>query len=244
MRASWEIDETTIIKWRKLYEENKDNDLVISRKKRNLQKNEVELSKSAIWSAIVGCLVTTQQRSGPGSKTSIFLESNSLVLSFKRLKKSIPTLLSIESELKRFGLRYSKRISQHIHQIYINLEAENEWPILIGHLENLVSRTSKKKEQIVVRYLQSYLYPGIGPKQSRNMIQWLGLSKYEVPLDSRVLKKLQQLDSNLVPTSIGLGDEIVYEFVQSGLQKVAKELGIYPCILDACIFSSFDKKTK
>ena len=30
--------------------------------------------------------------------------------------------------------------------------------------------------------------------------------------------------------------------IEDGLQELSKRLGIYPCILDACIFSSFDSE--
>jgi hypothetical protein len=40
-------------------------------------------------------------------------------------------------------------------------------------------------ERIVARVLDEQLR-GIGPKQSRNLLQELGLTRYEIPLDSRV----------------------------------------------------------
>lgn len=84
-----------------------------------------------------------------------------------------------------------------------------EWDVLIDHLQTIERNTTKGKELKVVQYLRSEKYPGIGPKQSRNFIQWVGLSRYEVPLDSRVLKKLKELGCSFVPSSSALSDEAV-----------------------------------
>lgn len=111
---------------------------------------------------------------------------------------------------------------------------------LRAHLETIEKNTTVGKERAVVDYLRAGNYPGLGQKQSRNFIQWLGLSRYEVPLDSRVLKKLKEFGSNFVPSGSALTDEVVYLFVQDSIQRLAKELDIYPCELDACIFASFD----
>ena len=83
-------------------------------------------------------------------------------------------------------------------------------------------------------------YPGLGQKQSRNFIQWLGLSKYEIPIDSRTLKKLKEFGCNFVPSGSSLTDKTIYLFVQDCLIQISEKLDIYPCELDACIFSSFD----
>lgn len=91
---------------------------------------------------------------------------------------------------------------------------------------------------MVTDYLRSGAFPGLGQKQARNFLQWIGLSRYEVPLDSRVLKRLQEFGANFVPSSSAMTDEAVYLFVQDLVQRIAKELGIYPCELDVCIFAS------
>jgi thermostable 8-oxoguanine DNA glycosylase len=143
-------------------------------------------------------------------------------------------------ECTNAGLRRAPTIAKNLDRIFSLLEA-GEWKALRAQLDTLVTNTTQKKERAVVSYLlRGKKYPGLGQKQARNFIQWLGLSRYEVPLDSRVLKKLREFGSSFVPSSAALTDEAVYSYIQEGLQSIAKHLGIYPCELDACIFASFD----
>jgi len=37
-----------------------------------------------------------------------------------------------------------------------------------------------------------------------------------------------------------LGDRYYYDFVSEGLQHLCKKAGVFPCVLDAAIFTSFD----
>ncbi len=42
-------------------------------------------------------------------------------------------------------------------------------------------------------------------------------------------------------TANALGDKNYYGFVSEGFQRLAEACGIMPCVLDAAVFSSFDK---
>lgn len=240
MKPNWEIDDRTLQRWREFVAANEENDLVRERKRRNIQRQNVTLSKRRIWEALVGCQVTTQQRSGPDTPVSRFLQSGSSALDYTACKQEAALKQLLKREFTSAGLRRSSIMSKYLAQIHSSLE-DGEWRTLLQHLQTLESNTTRAKEQKVAQYLQSGLYPGLGPKQSRNFIQWLGLSRYEVPLDSRVLKKLKELGCAFVPRATALSDETVYRFIQSGVQQLAEELGMYPCMLDAHIFSSFDR---
>lgn len=83
-------------------------------------------------------------------------------------------------------------------------------------------------------------FKGFGPKQSRNLLQGLGLTKYEIPIDSRIIKWLNDFDFPVKLTGKPLGDPEYYKFVSRGIRELCDACGIYPCMLDAAIFSSFD----
>lgn len=240
MKPAWEIDEATLARWRNFVEENSKNQMVRKRYRRNIKREGIDLSKPNIWKVLVGCQVTTQQRSGPNTLASRFLNSNSPALVYTTCNKAISIQKLVKRELSGAGLRRAPTMAGNLSKIH-NVLAAGEWKTLRQYLNTLRSYPTKGKELKVVQYLQSKKYPGLGPKQSRNFIQWIGLSRYEVPLDSRVLKKLKELGCTFVPSATALSDETVYRFVQDGVQQIAASLEIYPCILDACIFSSFDK---
>ncbi len=241
MKPVWEIDDATLARWRGFVKENFKNQMVRNRHARNIKRENIDLSKSNIWKVFVSCQVTTQQRSGPNTPVSRFLDSGSMALDYSACKKAISIHKLLKRELSSAGLRRAPTIAGNLAEIH-NLLESGEWKILLQHLGTLETHTTKSKELKVVQYLKSQKFPGLGPKQARNFIQWIGLSRYEVPLDSRVLRRLKELGCNFVPSATALSDETVYRFVQDGLQQIAASLKIYPCILDACIFSSFDEE--
>jgi len=81
---------------------------------------------------------------------------------------------------------------------------------------------------------------GFGPKQSRNLLQSLGLTKYEIPIDSRISKWMNHFGFPLRLSPMALADKDYYKFVSEGFQSMCAACDIYPCLLDAAIFSSFD----
>jgi len=240
MKPIWTIEKETLQRWREFVNANIDNQVVVNRQRRNVHRIDIDLSRSNLWKVFVGCQVTTQQRSGPDTPVSRFLDSDSPALSYSACNRAPSPRKMLKQELSLAGLRRAPTMSNNLARILAVLKA-GEWKVLKRHLQTLESNTTKGKEKKVAQYLQSKKYPGLGPKQARNYIQWIGLSRYEVPLDSRVLKKLKELGCSFIPRATALSDETVYLLVQDGIQQIAAALEIYPCILDACIFSSFDE---
>lgn len=240
MQLNWEISEVELARWRSFVNLHKENDFVKDREKRNISRTVVDLSKEMLWFVHVGCQVTTQQRSGPDSAVSKFMNSGSKALKYKECSASPDTESLIQTELSKAGLRRSSIIAKNLNKILNELDGGG-WENFIGWLKSIENETTKDKERKVAQYIASQ-FSGLGPKQSRNYIQWLGLARYEIPVDSRITKTMKKLGCKFVPKATALNDDTVYLLIQDGLQQIAEKLGIYPCILDACIFSSFDVK--
>lgn len=66
------------------------------------------------------------------------------------------------------------------------------------------------------------------------------MSQFEIPIDSRITKWLNEFGFPVRLTATALSDHDYYEFVSDGFQQLAKACGVAPCVLDAAIFSSFD----
>ena len=240
MNLLWKFNKADIDRWEKFINDNINNEFVLDRKERNINRKRVVLSKQKLWYVHIGCQVTTQQRSSPGSLVSTFMNSESHALIYKKCVNAKNLELLLRQEFKKANLRRSSVMAKYLTEIFDQLE-NGEWKILRDHLDTLKKRTTKNKERKVAQYI-SKTFKGLGPKQSRNYMQWLGLSRYEIPLDSRITKTMKMLGFKFVPRANALGDEIVYLLIEDGLQELSNILGIYPCILDACIFSSFDVK--
>jgi hypothetical protein len=83
---------------------------------------------------------------------------------------------------------------------------------------------------------------GFGPKQSRNLWQWLGMTRYEIPLDSRIMKWLKKNAG--LPTRIAaesLADPGCYDLVMSAVHALCAAADLLPCVFDAAVFASYDR---
>lgn len=241
-RLTWEIDSSLIDSVNDFYSKHKDNTFVKIRERRNIKKQDLDLTKEFLWEKIIVCLLTSQQKSGPNSRVSIFCMTKPFPLDLSFCTENL-NVLEIEAEkvLKSFGgLRRSTIIAVHLKENLQNL-LTNNWEILSLISRKNNSETEKETELFLVQYIQQQI-KGFGPKQSRNFLQILGLTKYEIPIDSRISDWLNKFNFPIKLTSAGLSDPYFYQFVSEGIQNLCKKAEIYPCLLDAAIFSSYDKE--
>lgn len=189
MKAEWIIDEEVLNNIKKVIDKNSNRKFVKERYKKNVKKIGIDLSKNTIWKVLIGCEITTQQKSGPGSFVDKFLKSNNAILTYDKCKSFDKN--TIANELSKNSLRNNKRIAEFLTEIIYNLE-NGEWSILLEKLNNLKKEHNIEDEINVAGYLHSGKFKGLGLKQSRNFLQWLGLTEYEIPIDSRELKVLRK----------------------------------------------------
>lgn len=68
-----EFEGNDIKKIKQFYEANKKNLFVKNRIKRNIEKQDIQLTDDVFWKLMASCLLTTQQRSGPNSVVTKFI---------------------------------------------------------------------------------------------------------------------------------------------------------------------------
>jgi len=107
-------------------------------------------------------------------------------------------------------------------------------------LDRLRTTQTLQSEREAAEFINNQ-FKGFGPKQSRNLLQSLGLTKYEIPIDSRITKWLNRFGFPVKLSAQALSDPNYYKFVSDGVQQLCAQSGVYPCVLDAAIFASFDK---
>ena len=242
MKLIWEINDSDVDFVKSFVLSRMSNPFVRLRKRRNLEEPRPKVSKSTFWMAMVGCLLTTQQKSGPDTPVKNFLDTTPFPLNYETCsqrqdieKFARDTLSSIR------GIRRSPTIA---HQIRINLESLESrlWTEVLELAQQLNTVYNPKAERHAAHVIKESLL-GFGPKQSRNLLQWLGVSKYEIPIDSRITK---WLNKNLLPFKLNanvLSDNTTYDLISDGIIELCARTEIFPCILDAAVFSSFDGST-
>ncbi len=82
MKLVWEIEADDVARVKAFYDEHKDNDLVVHRRKTNVEGEPPKFSRSLFWKTMISRLLTTQQRAGPDSAVSRFSGARNFPLSF------------------------------------------------------------------------------------------------------------------------------------------------------------------
>lgn len=239
MKITWEIDDDDIIKLKDFVDRHKDNSFVRGRIAKNLSDEKLPVSKELFWQVMISCLLTTQQRSGPGSSVSSFISATPFPLRYEVCVAENDLGTFVTKELTEHGgIRRSTSIGRETEANMRLLEGGG-WQRTADVLEEVRLRSSSEVERVAARFIADK-FKGFGPKQSRNLLQELGLSRFEIPIDSRLTKWLNNFGFPVKLTATALADESYFEFVSDGVQRLAEACDIAPCVLDAVIFSSFD----
>jgi hypothetical protein len=239
MKITWQIDAGDVAKVKAFCAGHQDNPFVRKRIQRNLRLDKPPVTQSQFWECMVGCLLTTQQRSGPDTPVSRFLLTRPFPLEYETCLKNGDLATFARTVISKFGgLRRATNIGKELAANLAFLKTGG-WEAAFTHLEAVRLHPSPETERSAALFLDERL-SGIGPKQSRNLLQGLGLSRYEIPIDSRITKWLNDFGFPVRLTANPLGDANYYNFISEGFRRLAEACGIVPCVLDAVIFSSFD----
>ncbi len=239
MKIIWQVEGDDIARVKEFFDLHRDNAFVKMRIATNLKEDKPPVTKELFWEVMIACLLTTQQRSGPGSAVTRFISTSPCLLRHELCRGQTDLDVFVTKILGEFGgLRRSTTIGREAKANWNYLE-DDGWEATLEVLEQVRLRPSPESERHAARFVDEN-FKGFGPKQSRNLLQGLGLSRYEVPIDSRITKWLNEFGFPIWLTANALGDRNYFEFVSDGFQRLAEACGIAPCVLDAAIFSSFD----
>lgn len=87
MMLKWLIDKEDALRIFSFIKENGDKYFVRKRIERNLEEKPQDFSKDIFWCALVNCLLTTQQKSGPKSAITRFLNTKPFPLDLSICEK-------------------------------------------------------------------------------------------------------------------------------------------------------------
>jgi len=240
MRIIWEFDPDDIAKIKTFFGQHADNPFVKARISTNLKVHKSPITKDVFWKKIVECLLTTQQRSGPESFVIKFISTNPSPLAYELCAEQENLAEFAKTILSDFGgLRRSTSIGKELAVNMLFL-SDVGWKATVQHLNEVRLNSTPDTEKDAANFIAEN-FKGFGPKQSRNLLQSLGISQYEIPIDSRITKWLNAIGFPVKLTANALQDRNYYNFVSDGFQKLCEACDIMPCVLDAAIFSSYDE---
>ncbi len=246
MNIDWTIEKRDVDQVRTLVSSATEGRFTASRIRDNVAPEYLPVfERGSFWRVMLGCLLTTQQRSGPDSSVTRFLGRRPFCPALDQCVEDTVEALVVQ-ELTQFGgIRRGKTIAKQVRDNLIWLDAGG-WEQIEHHFSLLLAqrsrppRTEDMGEEKNAADLLSNNLAGFGPKQSRNLWQWLGLTRYEIPLDSRVTRWLNDIFPFNI-SSLGLADSSYYDFVMRGVHALCAQAEVLPCVLDAAIFASYDR---
>jgi hypothetical protein len=244
---TFEVVVADVERVRQVIAESKNDPFVCERISMNVSGPIPKFNRERFWYVLMGCLLTTQQRSTTGSPVSRFLDSTDFPLTLEECGKKVEQV--VKQKLTSFGgIRMAPTIARRARLNHAWLKKRG-WTTVRRWFRRLAKQRGNKPkvrhialERRAARYVASQLY-GFGPKQSRNLWQWLRLTRYETPLDSRVVDWINENLSVRVNKS-ELGDDRYYEMVMDYLQEICYRAGVLPCVLDAAAFDNDNSRRK
>jgi hypothetical protein len=203
-----------------------------------------------IWYAMIACLVTTQQRSLPGSLVDQFLAQYPFPLALETCRQhrselaSFVAVIVANARLRRYD-KIAESCSQNFERLVDKggmMATQMRLSALFSSYQQSEQRSepfARSVERDTARYLATTLH-GIGPKQSRNLLLYVGLLRNELLLDSRVTSWIKRrLASPNLPFPLpmaALQDEAYYSFVVDAVQRLCDEARVLPSDFDAATF--------
>lgn len=238
MNINWDIGEDDIRRIIDFVNQNK-NPFVENRISCNLKRQNILICKDSILKCMLMCLLTNQQRSGTDSSLSLFLRKKPFPLTYSIVSHVEDVEDYVRWVLKKNSLnRHIKKIP-YFYSVNLKYLEDTNWTLLTN-IEKLLDLRSTKHEERTVADSIDQSFKGFGSRQARNFLQSLGLTKYEIPIDSRITRWLTDFGFPVTLSSTALQEKAYYHFVSDGIQMLCEKANIYPCVLDAAIYSSFD----
>jgi N-glycosylase/DNA lyase len=216
---------------------------------RNVQNPPQSFCKEEFWKQMIVCMCTSVQPSGPQSRLSKFVREKPFPLSLEACETKTDLRAYAETILRSRGLRFGSKIAGQIETNLAWLRnggwriAEDHFTLLAQLPVNSSAPHRIAAERTAARFLMGRTggLVGFGPKQARNLWQCLGVTLYEIPLDSRICAWL-----NALPLPFGVKPERLYgsvpyyEATMSHIQALCHAAGIFPCEFDAAVFAAAD----
>jgi hypothetical protein len=239
MEIEWKISSDDVTRIKALLSKQSDNALSQVRRTRNLADIKPDVDREQFWFQMVCMRLTSIQRSGPNSYVARFTRTTPFPLTYEAIcSEAEPERFIAKVLTSAGGIRFGPTIAQQLAANFRQLEG-GEWHHALQQCNRLIRSVLQVVEKEVAEYIQKN-FQGFGPKQSRNFLQALGLTRYEIPIDSRVTDWLNKFGFPVRLSAAALADGNYYDFVSKGVQALCAASGVYPCVLDAAIFALKD----
>ena len=213
--------------------------------KKNLDRRRPRITKQVFWREMVHARLTSQNKV---ELVQEFMKIRPFPLACERLLSEHDVKDFIAKQVRQAKLRFPNNTGRDLACNFAWLEKGDGWSQALDEckrLTRLPATTDEKERQRTEREVAHSIddmFKGFGPKQSRNLLQMLRLTRYETPIDSRVMKWLNQYlppDAHL--TSGMLSCRKRYESILDDIQELCRKAKEYPRVFDMAVFSAMGR---
>ena len=239
MKFKLVISSADIAKVTALIKSQANSAFVRTRCKRNLAKVKPRVTREILWKRLICTRLTTRQNSSPEGFVAKFSRERPFPLTYKAVHGARNAEILIAKALRAAGgIRFADKIASEMSQNFRLLET-GEWAPALEQCNRLTRLVSREVEIEVAEHVQKQ-FIGFGPKQSRNVLQSLGLTRYEIPIDSRLTDWLNEFGFPVRLSAGALQDANYYRFISDGIHMLCERSGVLPCVFDAAVFALRD----
>ena len=173
MKIIWQIDPEDVTKVQSFFSEHRNSAFVTMRIKNNLRESKLPISKEAFWERMIGCLLTSQQRSGPDSPVTRFVCTSPSPLEYKSCNGRSDLENFARQVLSNFGgLRFSTTIGERLAS---NMELLNTggWGEVSQHLDRVRQHPNPDNERLAAAYIDD-TFKGFGAEAVSQPVAGIG----------------------------------------------------------------------
>ena len=181
MRLEWIIDGKDVERVHALMAKMATNAFVVHRRKK--LEARMDVTEQELWFQMLSARLTSAQRSGPGSHVSRFIRTKPFPLALDAVSGAGNPAAFIAERLRHSGgIRFADKIAVEMAGNLKTLE-RGGWEPTLAACNRLTKADGTRDLEVEVAG-QLMAFVGFGPKQSRNVLQSLGLTRFEIPADS------------------------------------------------------------
>jgi hypothetical protein len=237
MNIEWQVSEDDIKKITELISNS--TPAVKKRIEQNIEQKNIQIDRNSIIKALLYSLISPVQRNTMNTVISSLFTSEPFLFRYDLIIKAVNLKEYTFNVFKQKGIPQDiNKLPEFFSTNFFILES-NEWDIL-STLKLLIGNSSKITERAVADTIDSQ-FKGFGAVEARLFLQYLGLSRFEIPIHWMVIEWLNQFGFPIYLSPNALHDRYYYHFISDGIQFLCEIAGTYPCILEAAIYSSTTK---
>jgi thermostable 8-oxoguanine DNA glycosylase len=197
---------------------------------RNINHIDRIIDKDSILRTMMICLLSTETDSFPEKKVEQLFLKKPYLLKYDYLFKVRNIEYAIQEVFQTSGLtKYVNKVPKYFSTNFEFLE-ENGWD-LEAEISSLAEEELTRLDERKLADHVDKSFKGFGSKEARSFLLELGITKYEIPIDYKLINWLEKIDFPIKFSKIALQDILFYHFVSDGIQKMCEISEIYPCVL-------------